>query len=301
VTVIVVNQGEQALLEDGLVGVAYTLRLFKTDVTAGLSPDDIDNLDETDFIEAEFTGYAAAALSTGDWTITQGNPTVARNVEKSFTSSANQTAQNVWGYYVTRDSDGALIWFDQFAGPIVIELVNDEVRVTPTLTLDDSEANVIPTGMITPFGGAIGEIPDGWRICYGQAISRTTFADLFNVIGTAYGVGDGSTTFNLPNLRGRFPLGHASSGTGSAMGETGGAIDHVHDLDSATSHAKIRQDHTGNTLRSRRKSVSSYDVTHTAAHTTSAITAGQTTGTELGGDTEVENPPYQVVNYMIKT
>jgi microcystin-dependent protein len=58
-----------------------------------------------------------------------------------------------------------------------------------------------PIGMITAFAGATA--PTGWQLCYGQAISRTTYASLFTVLGTTYGAGDGSTTFNLPDLRGR--------------------------------------------------------------------------------------------------
>lgn len=49
--------------------------------------------------------------------------------------------------------------------------------------------------------------PTGWLICDGSAVSRTTYADLFAVIGTTYGAGDGSTTFGLPNLSGRVPAG----------------------------------------------------------------------------------------------
>ena len=56
-----------------------------------------------------------------------------------------------------------------------------------------------PIGAILAFGGATA--PAGWLLCQGQAISRTTYAALFAVIGTAYGAGDGSTTFNLPDPR----------------------------------------------------------------------------------------------------
>lgn len=58
------------------------------------------------------------------------------------------------------------------------------------------------TGIMCPFGGETP--PDGWLLCDGGAISRTTYRPLFDVIGTAYGVGDGSTTFNLPNAIGRY-------------------------------------------------------------------------------------------------
>lgn len=73
-------------------------------------------------------------------------------------------------------------------------------------------------------------IPTGYTLCDGTAISRTTFADLFNVIGTTYGTGDGSTTFNVPDMRQRFVLGKAASGTGATLGATGGTIDHVHGI-----------------------------------------------------------------------
>lgn len=58
-------------------------------------------------------------------------------------------------------------------------------------------ALTLPAGVILPYGGT--EAPSGFLICDGSAISRTTYAALFNAIGTAYGEGDGSTTFNIPN------------------------------------------------------------------------------------------------------
>ena len=88
----------------------------------------------------------------------------------------------------------------------------------------------VPAGCIMPYAGATA--PDGWLLCRGQAVSRTTYADLFAVIGTAYGVGDGSTTFNLPDLGGRVPAGKEATATrltagmsgvdGATLGATGG-------------------------------------------------------------------------------
>lgn len=68
-------------------------------------------------------------------------------------------------------------------------------------------------GADTPSGSAITPM-DGWMICNGAAVSRTTYAGLFNVIGTTFGAGNGTTTFNLPDLRGRAPIG---AGTGSGL------------------------------------------------------------------------------------
>lgn len=81
----------------------------------------------------------------------------------------------------------------------------------------------------TPSGGATtGEIklwpvstaPTGWLSCNGAAISRTTYATLYALIGTAFGAGDGSTTFNVPDMRGKFVRGVPNAGT---IGATGGA------------------------------------------------------------------------------
>lgn len=75
-------------------------------------------------------------------------------------------------------------------------------------------ANVVPSGVINPFAGSTS--PAGWLLCDGAAVSRTTFSGLFTAIGTAFGAGDGSTTFALPNMSGRIPV-----GVGTATGATG--------------------------------------------------------------------------------
>ena len=76
-----------------------------------------------------------------------------------------------------------------------------------------------PIGSIIPYGGTTA--PDGFLLCQGQAISRTTYAELFAVIGTSFGSGDGSTTFNVPDLRGEFLRG---AGTNSHSGQGNGGI-----------------------------------------------------------------------------
>jgi microcystin-dependent protein len=76
----------------------------------------------------------------------------------------------------------------------------------------------IPTGTIVPWSTA--STPSGYLECDGSAVSRSTYSALFAVIGTTYGVGDGSTTFNVPNLQDNVAIG--KSGT-KALGSTGGA------------------------------------------------------------------------------
>lgn len=96
----------------------------------------------------------------------------------------------------------------------------------------DSEGNVSSEFKLqfqeiaTPVGAVlwrpISDVPSGYLIANGTAVSRTTYANLFAVYGTTFGTGDGSTTFNLPNLSGKFLLGRGPSGT-LPVGSSGGA------------------------------------------------------------------------------
>lgn len=76
---------------------------------------------------------------------------------------------------------------------------------------------IVPPGMIAPYAGKTA--PEGWLLCDGSAVSRTTYANLYAAIGTTYGAGNGSTTFTLPDLRGRVPAGaNASNALASKAG-----------------------------------------------------------------------------------
>lgn len=95
----------------------------------------------------------------------------------------------------------------------------------------------LPAGVIVPFCGI--NAPAGWFLCHGQEVNRFTYADLFTALGTLYGAGNGATTFNLPDCRGRSMAGKdnmngsdaarltsAGSGVdGDTLGSTGGADD----------------------------------------------------------------------------
>ena len=85
----------------------------------------------------------------------------------------------------------------------------------------------VPAGSMMQYAGAAA--PSGWLLCNGAAVSRATYAALFAVVGTAYGVGDGSTTFNLPNMAGRYAIGiNSGDATADTLGETGGNASSAH-------------------------------------------------------------------------
>jgi microcystin-dependent protein len=77
-------------------------------------------------------------------------------------------------------------------------------------------------GEVRFFAGLANQVPQGWYLCYGQAVSRTTYSVAFGVIGTTFGAGDGSTTFNLPDLRGRSMFGLDNMGGTAANNVTAG-------------------------------------------------------------------------------
>lgn len=132
--------------------------------------------------------------------------------------------------------------------------------------------------------------PTGWLICDGSAVSRTTYADLFAVLGTTYGVGDGSTTFNLPDLRQRFPLGKAASGTGSTLGGTGGTIDHVHAVDVAsTTSAAEAQAGLEVIAISPTVTPNVAKVGHTHAVNPASV------------NSDAANPPFMAVHFIVRT
>jgi microcystin-dependent protein len=96
------------------------------------------------------------------------------------------------------------------------------------------------TGEIKALGGPA--VPSGYLLCDGAAVSRTTYSNLFSAIGVTWGAGNGSTTFNLPDLRGKTLFGKAASGTFGTLGASGGVETHTH-VQSAHSHTTVSHTH----------------------------------------------------------
>lgn len=104
------------------------------------------------------------------------------------------------------------------------EVGSDGVTVEAA-TPASQPGDIFPSGVILHYAGA--SAPTNWLICDGTAVSRATYAALFAAIGTTYGAGDGSTTFNLPDLRGKTAVGKHTSGTFTTLGASGGEENHT--------------------------------------------------------------------------
>ena len=161
-----------------------------------------------------------------------------------------------------------------------------------------------PIGSIVPFGGD--SAPSGWLLCQGQAISRTTYSDLFAVIGTTFGSGNGTTTFNIPDLRGKVPVGlNSSDAEFNALGKTGGEKTHTLTKDEMPSHTHTQKPHSHSTMYSG-GSGAGWPIVFNATQNTCSTWGPSTTSitavnNNTGGDGAHNNlQPYNTVNYIIK-
>jgi microcystin-dependent protein len=175
----------------------------------------------------------------------------------------------------------------------------------------------LPAGSIISWGGSVA--PANWLLCDGSVVSRTTYASLFAAVGTAYGAGNGSTTFQLPDLRGRIPVGRNGGSFGS-LGATGGSETHVLTIGELPSHThsfsattssdgahthtlngsvQISQNGFGQNspINGNAGNFTAGTANSAGAHT---HTISGTSGATGSGQAHNNVQPYQVVNYIIK-
>jgi len=173
------------------------------------------------------------------------------------------------------------------------------------------------SGMVMPYAGT--SAPTGFLLCGGQAVSRTTYSDLFSVIGTTYGVGDGSSTFNLPDLQGRVVAGKDDmSGSsanrltdavtgglnGDTLGDTGGTESHT--LTSAQSGLPQHNHSATTNLTIAGSSDGSTGILTDSSRSTSSSTSFSSTSIGNAGPTDASEAhnnvqPTIILNYIIKT
>lgn len=168
-------------------------------------------------------GTATAATLSGAATISYDSSTGNATITLDPASITEQTAKGS-----TAHDNDVLLVVDSQDSNVLKKLV---VSNLPT----GSSGDTIPTGCMFPFAGGV--LPSGWLFCDGAEVSRTTYADLYSAIGTTYGAGNGSSTFDLPDLGGRVPAGKESSATrlttggsgidGASMGAGGGSETHT--------------------------------------------------------------------------
>lgn len=262
--------------------------------------------------------------------------------------AAGTRVQGSW-YWAT---DQSLLYFNNGAAWIALAPnASPALSGTPTAPTPGSTDNstkvattafvrtILPPGVVVAFAGSAA--PTGWLLCDGTLQNRTTQAALFSAIGTLYGAGDGSTTFGIPDLRGRVPVGK-DSGTFATMGAVGGEQTHLLTTTEIPSHTHTfttgteSADHTHSGVTGGRSAAHTHTYTQSAVvgtagagsfqdvvvgwtnqststessdHTHSFTTGGRsaahthsgTTDATGGGTAHNNLQPYQVVNWIIKT
>lgn len=220
-------------------------------------------------------------------------PTTTPNLGLYLPLVNDVTDQDLWGGYLNENSD----------------TLDTDVH---TLQVSVAAIGTIPVGSIFPYAGVTA--PTNYLLCYGQAISRTTYSVLFGIIGTTYGAGDTTTTFNLPDLRGRTAFGKDDMGgsaasritndvsgiTATTLGATGGN-QHYHQ------HTHIITDpghnHSFPPIGVNGSVFALVDVNSGGSTNPNPQTGTTTTGITINnsGTGLSENiPPAIIINYIIK-
>ena len=217
---------------------------------------------------------------------------------KQYVDYIETPSGSAQGDILIRDGSG---WVELVAGTAGKSLTTNGIGADPSW----ESPQAFSTGMVLDWAGTIASVPTGWIFCDGSAISRVTYASLFSAIGTIYGVGDGSTTFNLPNLVDKFVVGAKQDDSGvpktnisGALTQSGGNATHTLITSEIAPHI-----HTGGAM---------YIGSYSYSPGSGGYVVGNSTGSPLnilsgtlgntGGDTAHNNvPSFLAVAGIIRT
>jgi microcystin-dependent protein len=184
------------------------------------------------------TAVSNAAIQVSTTTTNEGNtgymPAIGFNRPNAY---ARTLGLSTTGRFETVDHAGTVGYLlDTVTG---VDTASYQAGSITLAALAQSLVNiVIPPGMVRMFAGPY--VPSDWLVCDGRAVSRTSYAALYAAVGTYWGAGDNISTFNLPDFRGRSPLGYVSSAVGGitarSFASNGGEENHVLNGSELASH-----------------------------------------------------------------
>ena len=237
----------------------------------------------------------------GDLTVT-GTGSVTGNLSTTgnLASTSNRPSTSIATGALVLSGGAGVAGNLHVGGTIITPTMPTGTSNTAVATTAFVQNNSIPTGglMMWPTASA----PSGYLLCNGAAVSRTTYAALFAIIGTTFGIGDNSTTFNLPNYTNRLPVGagglYAAAATGGSKDSV--VVSHTHTAtvtDSGHSHQ------TGSTTVESGFIQGGIRTTGTSGSVTSTATTGISVGISTTGSsgTDANMPPYLSIFFIIKT
>ena len=211
------------------------------------------------------------------------------NGAKVATGSINATQLGVNAVTTAKVEDGAITSAKIANGTIGVDDLSDALQ----------QASVIPPGTIMPFAGPAANLPLGWKLCDGSAISRTTYAALFAAIGTTWGAGDGTSTFAVPNFAGAMLAG---TGTGVMNGrnKVGPAVGSFQE-DQMQGHWHIMDGANGDCGGAAEKDPSCSTTNNDVFTSSNTVKNPISDGMNGAPRTGAESRPYRAgINYIIK-
>jgi microcystin-dependent protein len=250
---------------------------------------------------------------SGTYNLPSGNPVVTgTTISSSWANTTLNDVANALTGSIAADGQTPITGNMNLNNNRIINLTdptNAQDGATKSYT-DSAISTAVAAGLATVSSVITGSIqlwptasaPTGYLLCNGSAVSRTTYAGLFTAIGTTFGSGDGSTTFNLPNYADRFPIGIGT--IAATVGTTGGTKDAI--VVSHTHTATVTDPghfHSVNAGGTASNSLNSGGTVNLAGSNTGTKTTGITVAnsTEGSSGTNQNLPPYLGISFIIKT